>query len=149
LARVSNGRAAATQPDAPTDHSPAAASLTLLHYLDVVLVIASAPFVLLAGGPRFGYALGAGGWIVLRFAAEIVKRRAWSARTLRSRSLLHLTAILGRVWLIAAVILLARFAGSNRDGIAAAIVVLVAFTVEFTISVVLRRPLSAEAGGSR
>jgi hypothetical protein len=142
-------RASATRPGAPTDQSPGAPSLTLLRYLDVVVVIASAPFVLLAGGPRFGYALGAGGWIVIRFAAELVKRRAWSARDTRSRSLLHLTAILGRVWLIAAVILLARFVGSNRDGIAAAIVVLVAFTVEFTIAVVLRGPLSAQAGESR
>jgi hypothetical protein len=142
-------RAPATRPGVPTDPSPAAPSLTLLRYLDVVVVIASAPFVLLAGGPRFGYALGAGGWIVIRFAAELVKRRAWSARDVRSRSLLHLAAILGRVWLIAAVILLARFAGSNHDGIAAAIVVLIAFTVEFTIAVVLRGPLSAQAGGSR
>jgi len=142
-------RASATRPGAPTDQSPGAPSLTLLRYLDVVVVIASAPFVLLAGGPRFGYALGAGGWVVIRFAAELVKRRAWSARDVRSRSLLHLGAILGRVWLIAAVILLARFAGSNRDGIAAAIVVLIAFTIEFMVSVVLRGPLSAQAGGSR
>ena len=141
-------RASATRPGAPTDQSPGAPSLTLLRYLDVVVVIASAPFVLLAGGPRLGYALGAGGWIVIRFVAEFVKRRAWSARDTRSRSLLHLGAIMGRVWLIAAVLLLARFAGSNRDGIAAAIVVLVAFTIEFTIAVVLRGPLSAEAGGS-
>src|SRR5580698_7422918 len=142
-------RASATRPGAPTDQPSDAVLLTLLRYLDVVVVIASAPFVLLAGGPRFGYALGAGGWIVIRFAAELVKRRAWSARDVRSRSLLHLGAILGRVWLIAAVILLARFAGSNRDGIAAAIVVLIAFTIEFMVSVVLRGPLSAQAGGPR
>jgi len=112
-------------------------------YLDVVLVIASAPFVLLAGMPRLGYVLGAGGWIVIRFASEIVKRRAWSAQDTRSRAALHLAAILGRVWLIAAVILAARFGGDNADGITAAVVVLCAFTVELAMSFVFRDELIA------
>ena len=99
--------------------------------------------------PRFGYALGAGGWILIRFAVEVIKRRAWSARRPRARARsLHLTAILGRVWLIAAVVLAARFAGHNADGITAAVVVLAAFTVELAISVVLRAPLAAERRGA-
>jgi hypothetical protein len=123
-------------------------ALVLARYLDVILVVASAPFVLLAGLPTFGYALGAGGWIVLRFAAEVVTRRAWSAGGAGSRAALHLTAILGRVWMIAAVLLLARFAGGSRDGITAAVIVLCAFTVELAISVTLRRSLVPGAGGS-
>ena len=118
-------------------------------YLDVVLVVASAPFVLLAGMPRLGYAIGGGGWIVIRFAAELVKRRAWNANNLRSRAALYLTAILGRVWLIALAVLAARFAGHNSDGITAAVVVLAAFTVELAISVVLRGPLASGAGRRR
>jgi hypothetical protein len=121
-------------------------ALLLARYLDIVLVVASAPFVLLAGLPRFGYLLAAGGWIVVRFAVEVVKRRAWSARGTGARAALHLTAIFGRVWMIALVILVARFAGSNSDGIAAAVVVLAAFTVELAISVALRGQLAAEAG---
>jgi hypothetical protein len=142
-------RASATTPGSPTEHSAAGSSMTLVRYLDVVLVIVSAPIVLLSGMPRFGYLLGAGGWIVIRFASELVKRRAWGARDTRSRAALHLTAILGRVWLIAAVILAARFGGSNADGIAAAVVVLCAFTVELAISLVLRAPLPAQTGTSR
>ena len=118
-------------------------------YLDVVLVVASAPFVLLAGMPRLGYAIGGGGWIVIRFASELVKRRAWNANNLRSRAALYLTAILGRVWLIALAVLAARFAGHNSDGITAAVVVLAAFTVELAISVVLRGPLASGAGRGR
>ena len=118
-------------------------------YLDVVLVVASAPFVLLAGMPRLGYAIGGGGWIVIRFASELVKRRAWNADNLRSRAALYLTAILGRVWLIALAVLAARFAGHNSDGITAAVVVLAAFTVELAISVVLRGPLASGAGRGR
>ena len=123
--------------------------LLLARYLDVVLVVASAPFVLLAGLPLFGYVLAAGGWITIRFGAEYVKRRAWSATDTRTRAALHLTAILGRVWLIALVVLLARFAGSNSDGIMAAVVVLAAFTVELAMSFVFRAPSSAPAGGRR
>jgi len=128
-------RAHVSHPGAPGD-SPA--WLLLARYLDVCLVVASAPFVLLAGMPRLGYALGAGGWIVVRFGVEFVRRRAWSARDTRSRAALHLVAILGRVWLIALVVLTARFAGHNSDGIMAAVVVLAAFTVELATSFILR-----------
>ena len=137
-------RASATGPGA---HGGLPSGVTLARYLDIVLVVASAPFVLLAGMPRLGYGIGAGGWIVIRFASELVKRRAWSARDTRSRAALHLTAILGRVWLIALAVLAARFGGSNADGITAAVVVLAAFTVELVISVALRGPLASGAGG--
>ena len=114
------------------------AGFGFIRYLDVCLVIAGAPLVLLAGMPRLGYAVGAAGWIATRFAVEILKRRAWKAETLGARIALHLASILGRVWLIVVVILAARFGGSNADGIAAAVVVLAAFTVELAMSFVLR-----------
>ena len=128
-------RASATGPGA---QGGLPSGITFARYLDVCLVVASAPFVLLAGMPRLGYAIGAGGWIVTRFAVEVIKRRAWSAGTLRARAALHLAAILGRVWLIALVVLAARFGGGNPDGITAAVVVLAAFTVEFAMSFALR-----------
>jgi hypothetical protein len=127
------------------DHG-SAALLLVARYLDVVLVIASAPIVFIAGLPVFGYVLAAAGWIVVRFAVEMIKRRAWSAQGTGIRAVLHLTAIFGRVWMIALVILVARFAGHNSDGICAAVVVLAAFTVELTISVLMRAQLAAEAG---
>lgn len=106
-----------------------------------MLVVAAAPIVLLAGLPALGYVIGGAGWIVTRFAVELVKARAWRARDTRSRAALHLTAILGRVWLIALVVLGAHFLGHNSDGIVAAVVVLAAFTVELTISMVFRREI--------
>jgi hypothetical protein len=121
------------------------ALLTLARYLDVVLVIASAPFILLAGMPRLGYVLGAGGWILIRFGVEFIKRRAWAATDTRTRAILHTTAILGRVWLVALVILAARFGGNTKDGITAAVVVLAAFTVELVMSFMTRGPLPPTA----
>jgi len=134
---------------ADSRRSPDHATFTFVRYLDVVLVVASAPFVVLGRLPLFGYVLAAAGWIVVRFAVDLIKRRAWSASRTGSRAALHLTAILGRVWMIALVILVARFAGSNSDGITAAVVVLGAFTVELAISVLLRDELAAEAGARR
>jgi len=125
----------ATGPDASPEASPA---ITLARYLDVCLVVASAPFVLLAGMPRLGYGIAAGGWILTRFGVELIRRRAWSARTVAAQAALHLAAILGRVWMIALVVLAARFGGGNSDGIMAAVVVLAAFTVELAMSFVLR-----------
>jgi len=132
---------------ADSSRSPDHATFAIVRYLDVVLVVASAPFVLLGHLPLFGYLLAAAGWIVLRFAVDMIKRRAWSASRTGARAALHLTAILGRVWMITLVILVARFVGGNSDGITAAVVVLAAFTVELAISVMLRDELAAEAGG--
>jgi hypothetical protein len=118
---------------------------SFIRYLDVVLVVASTPFVLLASLPTLGFAFGAIGWIVTRFAVDVIKARAWRARETRTRAALHLTAILGRVWLIALIVLGAHFLGHNSDGIAAAVVVLVAFTVELATSFGLRSELTAPA----
>ena len=52
-------------------------------------------------------------------------------------------------FLIVLVVLLARFGGSNSDGIMAAVVVLAAFTVELAMSLVLRGPSAAAARGHR
>ncbi|HVC85238.1 MAG TPA: hypothetical protein VNC12_08285 [Solirubrobacteraceae bacterium] len=132
---------------APQGGRHPALATSFLRYLDVVLVVASTPFVLLASLPALGFAFGAIGWIVTRFAVDLIKVRAWRARDTRSRAALHLAAILGRVWLIALVVLGAHFIGHNRDGIVAAIVVLVAFTVELAVSLVFRREIVAPSRG--
>jgi hypothetical protein len=126
---------------------PPVLATSFLRYLDVVLVVASTPFVLLASLPALGFAFGAIGWIVTRFVADLLKARAWRARDTRSRAALHLAAILGRVWLIALVVLGAHFIGHNSDGIVAAVVVLVAFTVELAMSLAFRREIVAPSRG--
>jgi hypothetical protein len=140
--------AALAEPGAAS-HSAGGGALALrfVRYLDVVLVVASAPLVALASLPTLGFAFGAIGWIVTRFAVELIKARAWRARDMRSRAALQLGAILGRVWLIALVVLGAHVVGHNRDGIVAAVVVLVAFTVELATSFVFRREIVASSRG--
>ena len=40
--------------------------MTLVRYLDVLLVLATAPFVAAAGLPMFGYLVAAGAWLLKR-----------------------------------------------------------------------------------
>jgi hypothetical protein len=140
---TTDGAARADAGAANDETDGAALAVAFIRYLDVVLVLASTPFVLLASLPKAGFAIGAAAWIVTRFAVGRVERRAWSARDFRVRAALHLVAILGRVWLVAVAVLAARFALGTSDGIAAAVVVLAAFTVELATKVMLRGPITA------
>ena len=128
------------------DDAGAATALAFIRYLDVVLVVASTPFVLLAGLPAAGFAIGALTWIATRFGVGILEQRAWSARDMRVRTALHLASILGRVWFVALAVILARFAIGTSDGIAAAVVVLAAYTVELVTKITLRKSITTGLG---
>jgi hypothetical protein len=110
----------------------------LLRFLDVSLVLAAAPLVLLSGMPLLGYAIGAGAWLLTRAGSAMLQARARRAGSVASRAGLQLTAMMSRVWLVAAAVLLARYAGGRDDGIMAAALVLVAFTVYFVTSLATR-----------
>jgi hypothetical protein len=65
---------------------------------------------------------------------------------MRVRTALHLGSILGRVWFVALAVILARFAIGTSDGVAAAVVVLAAYTVELVTKVTLRKSITAGLG---
>lgn len=109
-----------------------------LRYLDVYLVLVTAPFVLAAGMPLAGYLIGAGAWIATRLGAAALHARAALSRDPRVRAGLQVGVMMGRVWIVALAVLLARYAGGREDGIMAAVLVLAAFTVYLTLSIVYR-----------
>ena len=118
--------------------------MVFLRYLDVCLVLATAPFVLLAGLPSLGYLVGAAAWLLTRAGTEFVHGRARNVRDVKLRAGLQVAGMMGRIWLVALGIILARFAGSKSDGIMAAALVLCAFTVYFVMSFFTRgNPLQA------
>ena len=129
--------------DRPGEAGDATLALAFLRWLDLILIVAAAPFVLLSNLPSAGFAIGAGAWLAARIVVPSIERRAWNARDTRARAALHLAAILGRVWFIALAVLIARFALATPDGIAAAVTVLVAFTVELAMKLIVRGPLVA------
>jgi hypothetical protein len=111
----------------------------IVAYLDVVLVVLAAPIMLLIGVPAAGYLIGGGAWIALR-AVGVAVERAAGARELRAQVSLRLGYMLGRLFLLALVIVLAR-SSSRNDGLAALVVIVGAFTVQLAVSA-LNRPRS-------
>lgn len=107
-----------------------------LRYLDVCLVLATAPFVIVGGLPLEGYLIGAAAWLLTRLGADFLQARARRAGDLKMRAGLTLAGMMGRVWLVALAVILARVAGGKDDGIMAAALVLAAFTVYFAMSFV-------------
>jgi hypothetical protein len=105
-----------------------------VRYLDVCLVAATAPFVLIAGLPTLGYALGAAAWILTRAGNAFVLTRAQRVADPKARAGLQVGAMMGRLWLVALAVVAARMAGGKGDGIMAAVLVLAAFTVYFVLS---------------
>ena len=123
---------------------PASDPLAIVRYLDVIVVVLAAPFVLLTGAPLLGYVVGAAAWIVTRFGALAIERAARRARDPRAVAALNVTVLLGRVWVVGLCILAVGLAADREDGLMAALVALVAFTVYLATSLILR-PLERNA----
>lgn len=105
--------------------------LAALRYVDVIVVIAAAPFVLIAGAPVLGYAVAAVAWTIQRLIAVAVERQAKRATDIRRAVGLNVGALLGRVWLLALAIVLVGVLGDREDGVAACVTALVALTIYF------------------
>jgi len=107
-------------------------------WVDVVLVLAAAPFVLLTGLPALGYCVGAAGWIATRLVGHLLERRAARSRDPRVQAGITIASAMGRAWVVALTILAVGLAGEREDGLTAALLVLFAFTVYLAVSVILR-----------
>jgi hypothetical protein len=121
-----------------------------LRYLDVCLVLATAPFVLIAGLPMLGYLVAACAWLLTRAGMVWMQERALRTGDPKLRAGLQVGGMMGRLWLIALAVILARYAGGKDDGIMAAALVLAAFTVYFVMSFVTGgTPLRRTSTGTR
>jgi hypothetical protein len=118
--------------------------LILLRYLDVVIIVLAAPFVLLTGVPVLGYAVGGGVWIAQRLVSARLDARLRAQSDIRRAVGLGLALSLARAWVVGLSILAVGLIGARADGATAAILVLVAFTVYFAISLIIR-PLERNA----
>jgi hypothetical protein len=112
--------------------------LALVRFLDVVLVVLAAPFVVLLGAPVLGYAVGGGAWIVQRCAAVAIERRAARADNVKTALGLNMASLVVRAWLIGLTILAVGLIAEREDGLTAGITVLAAFTVYFATSLIIR-----------
>lgn len=109
-----------------------------VRYLDVCLVLATAPFVLAGGLPELGYLLGAGAWLLTRAGTTVAYERARRTGDPKVKAGVLVGAMMGRIWIVVLAIIVARFQGGKGDGIMAAALLLAAFTVYFLMSWVTR-----------
>ena len=114
--------------------------LVLFRWLDVILVVLAAPFVVLMDLPVLGYAVGAAAWIANRVIGVLVERVATGQPDVRRAVGLNLGALIARSWLVGLTILAVGLAGEREDGLTAAILLLAAFTLYFVTSLLLRTP---------
>jgi len=126
--------------------APMADPLVLLRWLDVVLVVLAAPFVVLMDLPVLGYAVDAAAWIANRLIGVGVEKLAGGQQDVRRAVGLNLFALIARSWLVGLTILAVGLAGEREDGLMAAILVLAAFTLYFVTSLLTR---SLEGKASR
>ncbi len=112
--------------------------MSTLRYLDVCLVLATAPFVLIAGLPLLGYLVAACAWLLTRAGMVWMQELAVRAPDPKLKAGLQVGGMMGRLWLIALAVILARYAGGKDDGIMAAALMLAAFTVYLVMSFVTR-----------
>lgn len=112
--------------------------MAAVRYIDVVLIVLIAPIAIPIGAPAVGYAVGAVAWTAQRFAGTAIERRALASEDPKRAIGVSLISSLGRVWLLALTILAVGLVGERKDGLTAALVVLVAFTIYFGMSLVTR-----------
>ena len=110
------------------------APMPILRYFDVVVLLVAAPVMLLIGVPALGYGVGAGAWIAMR-AVGVGLERATGASAPASREIgLRLGYMLGRLFVLALAVIIARSQGDKNDGLTALAVIVFAFTVQLAVS---------------
>ena len=107
--------------------TPADEPLAVVRYVDVGLVLLALPFVLVAGLPLLGYAVGAVAWIVQRAVTVALERRGRRMDPRRALSL-EAAAVFARGWLVALAIIAVGLRASRDGGAMAAATGLAAFT---------------------
>ena len=113
--------------------------MAVLRWLDLVVLALALPVFLLAGLPMAGYAAGAAAWLVQRAIQVVLERRARASEDPRTVVGITAASMIGRGWLVALTIFGAGLI-ERKAGLAAAILVIVLFTVYFIASL-LTRPL--------
>jgi len=116
---------------------PTSDPLVIVRYLDIVLVVLAAPFVVLMDGPVLGYAVGAAAWIFTRVVGALIERHA-RTKDFKAQIAWNFGVLMGRVWVVGIAILVVGRAGDREDGLMAALLALVAFTIYLATSLILR-----------
>ena len=103
-------------------------------YVDLVLLAVALAVFLLGGLPMLGFAVGAVAWLAQRAIQMVAATRSQAELRAGNRQKamgIVAATTLARVWLMATAVLLVGVLGEREAGLAAAVLVLVLFTVSF------------------
>jgi hypothetical protein len=112
--------------------------LTVKGLADVVVLVLAAPVILVPGVPARAYLIAAVTWIVLRAVGVAADRIALALAPSGAEIGLRLAYMLGRLFALAIMVVLLRNTWGRSAALTALLVILVAFTIELTISAVYR-----------
>ena len=105
--------------------------------IDVLVLAIALPIFIVAGFPLLGWVTGAGAWTIQRAISAYVVRKAQQATDPRTKVGLLAGSMIGRGWLVAGIIIAVGL-GNNDAGLSAAILFLVTFTAQFTMTLAMR-----------
>jgi hypothetical protein len=121
--------AEARSPGAPSALGRALANL------DLLIIVPAALVALALGAPSFGVLVGTGGWLLQRAAAVADRRLIERAAEPGSRLGLNFVDAFARIWLLAGAIVVAGAVGTHEDGLAAALVIIAAYSIAFAVRI--------------
>ncbi len=120
------------------DQNEAGAGLTVLRYLDLVVLALALPLFVLAELPLLGYAVAAAAWLVQRGIDALATTKAKNTDDPRTVVGVLAGSMIGRGWLVAGSIFAVGLAGQREDGLAAALLCISLFTIYFAAQMVVR-----------
>jgi hypothetical protein len=120
------------------DQNEAGSGLTVLRYLDLVVLALALPLFVLTGLPMLGYAVAAAAWLVQRGIDALATTKAKGSEDPRTVVGVLAGSMIGRGWLVAGSIFAVGLAGSREDGLAAALLCISLFTIYFAAQMVVR-----------
>lgn len=121
-----------------TPRNPAGAGLTLLRYLDLVVLALAAPLFLVADLPLLGYGVAAAVWLAQRGIQALANGKAEASDDPRTMVGVLAGSMIGRGWLVAGSIFAVGLIGDRADGLAAAVLSISLFTIYFSSQMVVR-----------
>jgi hypothetical protein len=112
--------------------------VSVLAYFDVAIVIVAAPIMVLIGVPASGYLIGTGAWVALRALGVAVEHYAAATSEFNRQVGIRLGYMLGRLFLLALAVIIARNSDGQNAGLTALAVIVAAFTMQLAISAIIR-----------
>ena len=112
--------------------------LTVVRYLDLVVLALALPVFLVAGLPVVAWGAMAVVWILQRWIDGALRRRAQALGELKATMGIVTASMIGRAWLLALTIFGVGLAVSDTAGLSAAVLAILLLTVYFTTNMIAR-----------